>query len=52
MLYEKLNGKLQPTAIQPKQVRALTADELTDVRRNLMEIIRIPIKGGVFNGVY
>ena len=40
MLYEKLNGKLQPTAIQPNQVRALTADELTDGRRNLMEIIR------------
>ena len=40
MLYEKLNGKLQPTAIQPKQVRALTVDELTNVRRNLMEIIR------------
>ena len=40
MLYEKLNGKLQPTAIQPKHVWALTANELTNVQRKLIELIQ------------
>lgn len=40
MLYEKINGELQPTTIQPKQVRKLTGTELVDIHRKLTELIQ------------
>lgn len=40
MLYEKINGELQPTIIQPKQVRKLTGTKLVDIHRKLTELIK------------
>lgn len=40
MLYEKLNGKLQPITTQPKQVRELIGNELVDIHRKLIELIQ------------
>ena len=40
MLYEKINGKLQPITTQPKQVRELIGNELVDIHRKLIELIQ------------
>ena len=39
MLYEKINGELQPITTQPKQVRELIGNELVDIHRKLIELI-------------
>ena len=40
MLYEKINGELQPITTQPKQVRELIGNELVDIHRKLIELIQ------------
>ena len=40
MLYEKINGKLQPITTQPKQIRELIGNELVDIHRKLIELIQ------------
>lgn len=40
MLYEKINGGLQPITTRPKRARRLTGNELVAIHRRLMELIR------------
>lgn len=40
MLYEKINGELQPITTRPKRARRLTDNELVAIHRRLMELIR------------
>ena len=40
MLYEKINGGLQPITTRPKRARRLTDNELVAIHRRLMELIR------------
>lgn len=40
MLYEKIDGELQPITTQPKQVRKLIGNELVDIHRKLIELIQ------------
>ena len=40
MLYEKINGELQPITTQPYHVRELIGNELVDINRKLIELIQ------------
>lgn len=40
MLYEKINGGLQPITTRPKRAWRLTDNELVAIHRRLMELIR------------
>lgn len=40
MLYEKINGELQPITTRPKRARRLTDNELVAIHRRLMGLIR------------